>query len=180
MPAIAIAQAAPALAHPTGRSGVAGVRRASTTGSRRRRHVVPAVTVQERDRFGGPVVRPLVPTLARSTVGRYVMDGVFVARPQQMPAARAADDAIAFFDPSHAVFAILAEKADFTQIVPLDVGVTIAWGAKDRILPPSQLSIARQRVPHARFVLLPGCGHVPMTDAPGLVATVLLDGSTIA
>jgi hypothetical protein len=29
-------------------------------------------------------------------------------------------------------------------------------------------------------VPLPGCGHVPMTDDPALVAKVLLDGSALA
>ena len=127
--------------------------------------------------LAGPVVRPLIPHLARSTVGRYVMDGPFVAKPGDMPPAQAEDDGIAFFDASHAVAAVLAEKADFTLTVPADVPVTIAWGAKDRILPPSQAALARRRVPHARIVQLPGCGHVPMTDDPGLVARVLLDGS---
>ena len=58
-----------------------------------------------------------------------------------------------------------------------DVPVTIAWGTRDRLLPPDQASIARQRLPRARFVSLPGCGHVPMTDDPDLVARVLLEGS---
>ena len=43
--------------------------------------------------------------------------------------------------------------------------------------PLDQASIARQRLPQARFVSLPGCGHVPMTDDPDLVARVLLEGS---
>ena len=58
--------------------------------------------------------------------------------------------------------------------------MTIAWGAKDRLLPRSQARVARRQVPHARFLLLPGCGHVPMTDAPELVARVLLEGSAAA
>jgi pimeloyl-ACP methyl ester carboxylesterase len=44
-------------------------------------------------------------------------------------------------------------------------------------LRPSQARVAMRRLPHARFVPLPGCGHVPMTDDPVLVASVLLDGS---
>ena len=32
-------------------------------------------------------------------------------------------------------------------------------------------------LPHARFVWLEGCGHVPMSDDPPQVARVLLDGS---
>ena len=36
---------------------------------------------------------------------------------------------------------------------------------------------APARLPEARRVDLPGCGHVPFSDDPELVARVLLDGS---
>ena len=52
-------------------------------------------------------------------------------------------------------------------------------GSKDRLLLPSQAEVARRQLPHARHLPLPGCGHVPMTDDPALVAQVLLDGSTL-
>jgi pimeloyl-ACP methyl ester carboxylesterase len=52
--------------------------------------------------------------------------------------------------------------------------VTVAWGAKDRILPPHQAERARELLPEARHVALPGCGHVPMTDDPDLVADLIL------
>ena len=58
--------------------------------------------------------------------------------------------------------------------------MTIAWGTKDRILYPRQARVAMRHLPHAGFVPLPGCGHVPMTDNPGLVAKVLLLGSELA
>ena len=131
-------------------------------------------------RLAGPLVRPLIPSLARSMPGRYIIDGPIVARPENMPPGQAEQDAYAFLRAREAVAAILAEKAEFTQTVPPDIPVTIAWGSKDRILLPSQARVARQRLPHARFVRLPGCGHVPMTDDPGLVARVLLAGSTSA
>ena len=67
--------------------------------------------------------------------------------------------------------------ASFTLPIPDDVPVTIAWGTHGRLLPPGQAAVARQRLPQARFVRLPGCGHVPMTDDPALVAQVPLDGS---
>jgi pimeloyl-ACP methyl ester carboxylesterase len=52
--------------------------------------------------------------------------------------------------------------------------VTIAWSAGDRILPPSEAAIATARVPDAQQVILPECGHVPMSDAPNLVAETIL------
>ncbi|MCO5972595.1 alpha/beta fold hydrolase [Actinoallomurus soli] len=59
-----------------------------------------------------------------------------------------------------------------------DVPVTIAWGTRDRLLRSSQAVRAQQTLPHARFVWLQGCGHVPMGDDPELVARVLLEGSS--
>ena len=53
--------------------------------------------------------------------------------------------------------------------------VTIAWAEKDRILPMRTLGqVARERIPGARFVVLPGVGHVPMIDDPAMVADVVL------
>lgn len=52
---------------------------------------------------------------------------------------------------------------------------TIAWAEKDRILPLRTMGqVARERIPQARFVVLPGVGHVPMIDDPGMVADVIL------
>ncbi|MGW6395079.1 alpha/beta fold hydrolase [Streptomyces sp. NPDC055103] len=64
----------------------------------------------------------------------------------------------------------------FTGDIP-DVPVTIAWGGRDRILPPWQSVRAQSMIPGARLELLPGCGHVPMADAPELVARVLLEAT---
>ena len=127
----------------------------------------------------GAAIRPLLPALARTTAGRAVLGAAIVARPGKMSPEQAEGDALAFLGARDAVHAILADSPSFTADIPIPVGVpvTIAWGTRDRLLPPSQARVARQRLPRARFVPLPGCGHVPMTDDPGLVARVLLDGS---
>ncbi|MDN3294930.1 alpha/beta fold hydrolase [Streptomyces ficellus] len=67
----------------------------------------------------------------------------------------------------------------FSGDIP-DVPVTIAWGTRDRLLPPWQAARAKAMIPAARLVPLPGCGHVPMADAPELVAAVLRDASSRA
>ncbi|MFS8522878.1 MAG: alpha/beta fold hydrolase [Micromonosporaceae bacterium] len=54
------------------------------------------------------------------------------------------------------------------------VPVTVAWGERDRILPPREAARAREALPWARHVTLPGCGHVPMSDDPELVALTIL------
>jgi pimeloyl-ACP methyl ester carboxylesterase len=127
--------------------------------------------------LSGAAIRSGVPLLARSVAGRTVMDAVFVASPGKMAPEQAVDDAYAFFRAHAAVAAVLARRESFTAAIPRDVPVTIAWGTRDRLLPPAQARIARQRLPQARFIALPGCGHVPMTDNPELVASVILAGS---
>lgn len=52
--------------------------------------------------------------------------------------------------------------------------VTIAWGTRDRLLLHRQAARAAERLPWARHVDLPGLGHVPFADDPGMVASVLL------
>ncbi|KUO20087.1 alpha/beta hydrolase [Streptomyces dysideae] len=58
-----------------------------------------------------------------------------------------------------------------------DVPVTIAWGTRDRLLPPKQAARAQAMIPGARLVPLPDCGHVPMLDAPELLARVILQAT---
>ena len=123
------------------------------------------------------VGRPLVLALARIPVTCGFTHAAFVARPSNITPDHAMADALAFVRARDAVFAIVADRETFTDTVPASVPVTIGWGTRDRMLRPSQAGVAMRRLPHARFVPLPGCGHVPMTDDPRLVARVLLEGS---
>ncbi|GAA0660762.1 alpha/beta fold hydrolase [Streptomyces thermocarboxydovorans] len=120
---------------------------------------------------------PLVERLARSAAGRTALTSTIYARPaRRSPEAVVAETlalkhAEGFFETLRAGRAVR-----FTDPVP-GVPVTVAWGAKDRLLLPRQGVRAKQTIPHARLVRLPGCGHVPMNDDPALVARVILDGS---
>ena len=66
----------------------------------------------------------------------------------------------------------------FPAAIPAQIPLTIAWGTRDRLLLNAQARRARLILPGARFLPLPGCGHVPMGDDPDLVARVLLEGSS--
>lgn len=55
------------------------------------------------------------------------------------------------------------------------VPLTIAWGARDRLLLPSQARRAQECYPSARVEVLPGCGHVPMVDDPDAVVRLVLE-----
>jgi pimeloyl-ACP methyl ester carboxylesterase len=71
----------------------------------------------------------------------------------------------------------LLQQAD--ALAPLDPApcpITIAWGDKDRLLPLKVYGDrARELMPRARFLVLEGVGHVPMFDAPDLVARTVLE-----
>jgi pimeloyl-ACP methyl ester carboxylesterase len=54
--------------------------------------------------------------------------------------------------------------------------VLLVWPAKDRILPQRRYSQRlRDLLPAAEFRVLPGVGHVPMSDNPDLVTRTILD-----
>jgi pimeloyl-ACP methyl ester carboxylesterase len=124
-----------------------------------------------------PRLQPVAPRLTRGTAGRAVMYSTIVAHPSRMSQQQAVGDSEAFLAARPAMDAILAAAQPFTGQVPADVPVTIGWGSKDRLLSPREAVLARRYLPQARFIRLPGCGHVPMTDDPALVARVLLLGS---
>ena len=122
-------------------------------------------------------IRPLAPVLSVSAAGRALLYGAMVTRPGLVTPEQAQGDVASFASAGEAMRAVFAGPMRFTASVPDDVPVTVAWGTSDRVLPPSNTRVARRQLPKARFVPLPGCGHVPMTDDPNLVARVLLAGS---
>jgi pimeloyl-ACP methyl ester carboxylesterase len=128
--------------------------------------------------FGGARLRPLAPALSRSTAGRALIYGEILNRPSRTSPAQARGDMAAFLASRDALNQIVAGMTPFTSRVPTGVPVTVGWGTRDRLLPPRQILVAKARIPHARLMPLPGCGHVPMTDDPGLVADLLLQGSS--
>src|SRR6266568_3996690 len=115
--------------------------------------------------------------LEAAAAGRAMVLGAIVNRPSRMSAEQAQGDMAAFLAAHDALEVILAELTPFTGQIPDGIPVTIAWGTKDRLLRPPQVLVAKARLPQARIRPLPGCGHVPMTDDPALVADVLLQGS---
>ncbi|MDO9352755.1 MAG: alpha/beta hydrolase [Solirubrobacteraceae bacterium] len=66
---------------------------------------------------------------------------------------------------------------DLPPISEPAVPVTCAWGKRDVCLPIYQSRRVHQYFPHANLIVVPGVGHVPMTDNPGLIAAILLAGS---
>ncbi|NUK49851.1 alpha/beta hydrolase [Streptomyces lunaelactis] len=120
---------------------------------------------------------PLIERLSRSAAGRAALTSSIYARPGRRSPEAAVAETLAL-RAATGFHQTLAAGRDvlFTDDVP-DVPVTIGWGTRDRLLLRRQGIRAKQAIPKARLVRLPGCGHVPMNDDPALVARVLLDGS---
>jgi pimeloyl-ACP methyl ester carboxylesterase len=120
------------------------------------------------------VVRPIAPALLRfRTTRRLAMrdaaeHGDRLTCTQALDAARDMLDCSAakdMFEPSESV----------APLDPLPCPITLAWSGKDRILPPHvHGATARERLPQAEYLLLPGVGHVPMIDDPRLCADTIL------
>jgi pimeloyl-ACP methyl ester carboxylesterase len=121
--------------------------------------------------------RLLAPLLARPR-GRALAISGMVGRPARIPAgaalrmARNMAASTGFEATSEAL-----HSGAFDGGGEIDVPVTIAWGARDRLLFPRQSRRAVAQIVGARSVVLEGCGHVPTWDDPELVADVLLAGS---
>ncbi|MBT2234355.1 alpha/beta fold hydrolase [Nonomuraea sp. NEAU-A123] len=113
--------------------------------------------------------------LAENPMGRALSAGLLVAHPSRMSptALIAATQALAAssgFDETLEAFSGVMPPA------PPKSPITIAWGEHDRLLLRRQ-AVRAARWSGQRVKLLKGCGHVPMSDDPGLVARVLLEGS---
>jgi len=124
-------------------------------------------------------IRPILPAIARTAVGRTVVLGQMRSRPWRVPADEVVADVGQFVDAPSVEPALQAfaryRFCDGEQL--RGVPVTIAWGTRDALLIPRQAARARRMLPWARHVTLRGCGHLPFHDDPDAVAAVLLSGS---
>ncbi|WP_393085894.1 alpha/beta fold hydrolase [Streptomyces sp. LN704] len=120
---------------------------------------------------------PAVERLSRTVVGRAALTSTIYARPgRRSPEAVVAETLALAHAEGFAETLRAGIDVQFTDDVP-GLPVTVAWGTRDRLLVRRQGIRAKQIIPRARLVRLPGCGHVPMNDDPALVARVILDGS---
>jgi pimeloyl-ACP methyl ester carboxylesterase len=140
----------------------------------RRRTLTLVRAVHRTARRVNPV---LAARLAQTAAGRMLLAGIIVARPALLDPRVLLEDMQALVDAVGFVPSVAAgTRIIFTGAIP-DVPVTIAWGTRDRIIRRPRAELITRLIPHARLLSLPGCGHVPMSDDPALVAHVLLTGS---
>ncbi|MGP3918469.1 alpha/beta fold hydrolase [Nonomuraea sp. 10N515B] len=121
---------------------------------------------------------PITAWLSQTILGQAALTGTLYMRadqsaPEAVAAAlRALRQAIAF----QATMRAGRARDLFVGDIP-DLPVTIAWGTADRVLPTRQAARAAAMIPLMRMVWLPGCSHMPMNDAPQLVAQVILQAT---
>lgn len=127
------------------------------------------------DRLG-----PSAERAARTKAVRQVVYSTLMAHPSRVPADHVLGDVRAFMYARPTLRTLLAAAEPFTDAMPVDVPVTIAWAGRDLVLPRWQAETAKRRLPQAEHILLRGVGHVPMFDDPKLVTKILLQGSAPA
>ncbi|MFI5837759.1 alpha/beta fold hydrolase [Micromonospora sp. NPDC051300] len=132
-----------------------------------------ALTVLTLHRNAARLPDPLLRHLFAAPALRALAMGMLLARPNRMALDVALADARALRE-ARAFRAVARAGRGYAFAGAPTVPVTVAWGTRDRILPYRQAALARARLPAARHLDLPGCGHVPMHDDPELVASVIL------
>lgn len=73
------------------------------------------------------------------------------------------------------LFDALERGGPATWLADVRAPVLIAWPEHDRILPEKGYSEGFRAIPDVQWTSLSGCGHVPMSDDPDLVARTILD-----
>lgn len=137
------------------------------------RYAVASLRVTQRlARLTRPVSRPL----AGSAAARAALLAQVVGRPRGVPAEAAEVMAREVADAPFAATLPYTGAYRFTPSPGMSETVTVAWGTRDRLLPPRQAERARKALPDARHVRLLGAGHVPLWDVPSQLAALLTAG----
>jgi pimeloyl-ACP methyl ester carboxylesterase len=71
---------------------------------------------------------------------------------------------------------IRSGSARILELDRISCPVLVVWGEKDRILPLDRhAGRFREEIPGVQFRAIPGIGHTPMWDAPGLITALIAD-----
>jgi pimeloyl-ACP methyl ester carboxylesterase len=133
-----------------------------------------ATNMVRRVRRRARLVRPLAPTLLRIGQLRRLAMRDSAEHGDRLTAAQALG---AVLDVASCAAAedILETSESVAALDPVPCPITLAWSAKDKILPLDINGVtARERIPQAKYVVLPEVGHVPMVDDPWLCADTIL------
>jgi pimeloyl-ACP methyl ester carboxylesterase len=119
---------------------------------------------------------PVIRMTLRSPSLRAASFGPLVARPAQLDIERALGDALALRR-GRGFRSVARSSRDYRfdgSRLDAAVPVTVGWGERDKILGSHQAERVKTVIPSARVVTMPQCGHVPMSDDPDLVISLIL------
>lgn len=140
-----------------------------------------AVLIFRRMQLSLALTYPLATELVARPRGRVFALWDAVAHPSRLPGPLARQWLrAARYTPARSLLLRYASKVNAPDSLPgADGPIRVAWGTRDRILPYERYSAGwRHALPDADWVMLPGLGHVPMSDDPELVSRTILEFST--
>ena len=123
--------------------------------------------------------RPALSRVVAAGPGRVLVFGQMLAHPARLPAADARSAVLTLgtcpgFDAT--LQATARRRLQGARLVAAPV--TVAFGSRDRVLLRHQSRHLGELPPTTRTAALPGCGHLPMTDDPALVADLIITSAT--
>jgi pimeloyl-ACP methyl ester carboxylesterase len=123
-------------------------------------------------------VRPALPALLATPVGRTALLAQLSARPWALPASYVLREVRGLADAPGTTPSLRALSGGPDQqgapAGSLPGPMLLVWGKRDRVTPPSQARTAQERFPDARVEVWESCGHFPHWDqAERTVRTVL-------
>jgi pimeloyl-ACP methyl ester carboxylesterase len=119
------------------------------------------------------IAAPVLPAVLASAAGRRAVLLGTMAHPERMPAVDALALVRAYGSaPGFTAVNRAMRAGTFNQLASIDVPVTLVWPQYDRVV-----SRVNDTPPGITVRELPGCGHIPMWDAPAAVADALIAGS---
>ena len=124
------------------------------------------------------MLRPLVPLILSNPIGRTISLYPYFGRAWAVSAEDAIDtfrygSEAPAFEP--AVDWLFSHRPE--GLGEIRCPVTILWGTRDALLFPRQGPRWARAIPGAELRPLPGLGHTPFFDDPGMMTRVILDAS---
>ena len=127
-------------------------------------------------------LRPALPTLLATPIGRTALLAQLSARPWAVDRAYALREVQGLADAPGTTQAIRALSTGPDQLGAaagsLPGPVLAVWGAQDRVTLPSQARTLQERFPDAVVEVWKGCGHFPHWDQPTRVIETVLRHTT--
>lgn len=126
-------------------------------------------------------LRPALPALLATPVGRTLLLAQLSARPWAIPADFALSEIRGLADSPGSGPSIRAlahgPNQEGAPTGTLPGPVLIVWGKQDRVTTPGQAHRAAELFPDAKFELFDSCGHFPHWDQPERTARTILDAT---